>query len=115
MFLRVEGMFINVLKTALGDPVAPLEYAGIQIEAELHVMWRLVLPSRPETWVTSVPDEWMAALSTQQSSFHPRILQNKTDPRVKEKTEQKPLQGNKANQLHGKNVQLVIFWFIHYL
>lgn len=49
MFLRVEGMFINVLKTALGDPVAPLEYAGIRIEAELHVMGRLVLPSRPET------------------------------------------------------------------
>lgn len=42
-------MFITVLKTALGDPVAPLEYAGIRIEAELHVMWRLVLPSRPET------------------------------------------------------------------
>lgn len=35
LFLRVEGMFVNVLRAALGDPVAPLEFAGVQIGVEL--------------------------------------------------------------------------------
>lgn len=42
-------MFVNVLKAALGYPVASLEYAGIQIEVELCVVLSHVLTSRPET------------------------------------------------------------------